>query len=144
MPDGQSLEAGRLTVDEAEDVDVARIGEDARLCRVLAAEDEVLRIHDDEAVVLRLADLFPGIENAIRRFAVVFGGGEIVVALGEPDRGVRRDGGEQLVHRGDVHVPLPELRRGGRLRLRDGGGLRRRCLRGGRFRRSGRAGCAAA
>ena len=145
MPNSQGLEAGRLTVDEAEDVDVARVGENARLCRVLAAEDEVLRIHDDEAVIPGLTDLFPGVKDAVRRFAVVFGGGEIVVALVEPDRGVRRDGGEQLVHRGDVYVPLPELRLGGRFRLRGGGLCRfRNFRRFRRLRRRGRGGCAAA
>ena len=108
MADDNAAQEYAAAVIEAEHVCVARHGGDGDI-RVRRRDDGKL-IHVGyrklkrgvKALCLAVVNARPDIRRAVGRAAVVRGRGKVIIPCGKDYHRVGRDGGEELIHRGDL------------------------------------------
>ena len=138
VPDRHAVQQQIRAGLKPQDVRIPRHGGDRHLRAVRRGEGEVIHPGDNKlkrragvALGLQIEYLFPAVARAGRRRTVVGRRREVVIPLGEDDLRIVADGGEQLIHGGDLHDVRPRavnirLSRGGHRRGRNSGD-RRRC-----------------
>ena len=93
-----------MAVDKADDIGIARDSGKYGFIHAFTAKSKVIRGNHQLGRIsaLFVPDAVPGVTGAVRIRAVIGGGAEIILTGSKLDDGVRRDGGQQLVHACDT------------------------------------------